>query len=143
MATASPAPPQAEQRSTGRRYLWSGIALCILSIGLVIVQYSVRLLIVPWYAPVLTTLGALLVIFSFSRRRTVVRLIAAGLLAILAGLEWQFLTSSSKLPEYRGPARAGQSIPPFATMLADGTSFTDDDLRDNRPTVLVFFRGRW
>jgi hypothetical protein len=129
--------------SWGRNYLWAGVALCVLAVGLVIVQYGVGLLIVPWYAPVLTTLAVILVVCSLAKRRTVVRFVAAGLIGLLAGLEWHFLTSLSKLPEYQGPAQVGQQIPAFETKLADGQPFADQDLRDSRTSVLVFFRGRW
>ena len=48
----------------------------------------------------------------------------------------------TRLPEYEGPL-VGQPFPAFATVLADGTSFTKQQLPGDKDTVLVFFRGRW
>jgi hypothetical protein len=49
----------------------------------------------------------------------------------------------SRLPAYTGPVQEGKPFPAFATTWADGRPFTDADLRQSQPTVLVFFRGRW
>jgi hypothetical protein len=76
-------------------------------------------------------------------RRTVPRWIALAVVAAFAGLQWYFLGVLMKLPDYTGPAKAGQPIPAFHTKLADGRSFTEDDLRDGSRHVMVFFRGRW
>jgi hypothetical protein len=49
-----------------------------------------------------------------------------------------------KLPDYEGPARAGQQLPAFqATLASNGRPFTDADLGDGHRRVMVFFRGRW
>jgi hypothetical protein len=53
------------------------------------------------------------------------------------------LHEDTTLPKYNGPARVGTHIPPFTTTFADGRAFTDKDLEEGTPTVLVFFRGRW
>jgi hypothetical protein len=139
LSTTAPA----NERSRGRAYFWAGIGLCLLGLALVVVQYSLKQLIVPWYTPALTTLGALLLLGSVARRRSIVRVIALGLVAALAGFEWYFLVSLTRLPAYEGPARAGQKIPAFRTTLADGRPFTEQDLQEGTPSVLVFFRGRW
>jgi hypothetical protein len=107
------------------------------------VQYSLGHLIEPWYLPVLTTLGALLLLWSLARRVTVVRVAALGLLAALAAFQWLVLVSFSQLPPYEGPARQGEKLPAFHTTLADGRPFTDRDLQDGTNRVLVFNRGRW
>jgi hypothetical protein len=142
MATYSTMSP-VKERSRGRRYFWAGISLCLLGFALAVVQYSLKHLIVPWYVPVLTTLGVLLLLLSLAKRGTIPRIIAVVLVGVLAGFEWYFLVSLSRLPAYQGPARAGQQIPAFRTTLADGRAFTDKDLQDGKPSVLTFFRGRW
>jgi hypothetical protein len=129
--------------STGRGLLWSGIGLAILAIVLGIIQYVLQILVVPWQVPIVTTLGALLLLVSVTRRFTLTRVIAVVLITALAGLEWVFMASLSKLPEYTGPVRAGLKIPAFQTALADGRPFTDQNLQDGTPSVLIFFRGRW
>jgi hypothetical protein len=48
-----------------------------------------------------------------------------------------------KNPAYTGPAVAGQKVPAFAAILADGTPFTEKDLAQGNSTILLFFRGRW
>jgi hypothetical protein len=130
-------------RSAGRTSFWLGIGIAILGMALCVAQLSMKVLIVPWYLPVLGTLGALLLLSSVFRRRSVVRILAFGLIAFLATFEWLFLLSFSRLPAYEGPAQAGQQIPAFETTLADGSPLTDKDFQTGIPTVLVFFRGRW
>src|SRR5437763_14769858 len=102
MTTLSMAGPTTA-RSQGRGYLWAGIALALFGVVLMVIQYSLKLLIVPWYTAGLATLGALLLLGSLAQRRTVVRFIAFGLIVALAGFEWLFLLSLSKLPAYQGP----------------------------------------
>jgi hypothetical protein len=133
----------AADRSRGRGYLWLGILLAVLAIGLTVLQYALRLLIMPWHLPILTTLGALLVVLALARRGSVTRVLVLLLVVALAGFEWWFVALASKLPSYQGPARAGEPAPAFQTTLADGSSFTEQDLRDGQPTVMTFFRGRW
>ncbi len=143
MSTASTSPPRTD-RSTGRGYVWLGIALCLIGVGLVVAQIvALKILVVPWYSPALATLGALLLLVAVARRHGVFRVIVLVLVAAFAGFQWFFLVSLMKLPEYTGPAQAGKPFPAFQAALADGRPFTDADLRDGSRTVLVFFRGRW
>jgi hypothetical protein len=136
--------PAATARNTGRLWFWLGIAATLLGIAVYFVQFMVlkQLGSTPWYAPVLATLGAALVFLSVRERRTVPRLVGLVLLLLLAGLQWYFFLSFTKLPQYAGPS-AGERIPPFQTTLASGEPFTNIDLASGTPTVLVFFRGRW
>jgi hypothetical protein len=143
-APNAPATSPATNRSQGRAYFWFGIAACLLGLALFFVQLGLKFLFVPWYSPALATLGAALLLVSVSWRRSIPRVVALVLVAALAGLQWYFLVSFVKLPDYEGPAQAGKPMPAFRTTLADGSSFTQDDLRrDGSRTVMVFFRGRW
>src|SRR5688500_14294637 len=45
-------------RSAGRKYFWIGILLCLAGLILVAVQYGAGRLIVPWYSPIMATVGA-------------------------------------------------------------------------------------
>jgi hypothetical protein len=135
--------PSAGQRSRGRAYFWAGISACLLGLALAVVQFELKYLAVPWYSPVLATLGAFLLVVAVARRRSIPRMVALVLVAAFAGLQWYFLVSLMKLPDYEGPARAGQPIPAFHSSLANGRPFTEEDLRDGSRHVLVFFRGRW
>lgn len=142
MGTTSP-PVAGSRRFSGKRYLALGIGLALLGPVLYMVQVRARLLSVPWYAPVLATAGVALVLFAVLRRPTVWRLAALALAGLLAGFQWYFLLSLSKVPAYTGPVSAGASFPSFHTSLADGSTFDQDSLRGEQHTVLVFFRGRW
>jgi hypothetical protein len=136
--------PSTTAPATGRGYFWAGLGLAVLAFALCVGQIMLlRRLVVPWYLPALTTLGAVLLLVAVARRWSITRVIALVLIAALAGLQWHFLLNMVNLPEYAGPARIGQPLPAFQTTLADGGSLSDVDLRDGDPTVMVFFRGRW
>jgi hypothetical protein len=142
MATLLTTTP-AKERSRGRAYFWAGLGACLLGLALTAVQFSLKHLAVPWYSPVLATVGAFLLLVSLARRRSISRVIALVLVAALAGYQWYALVWLMKLPDYQGPARAGQQLPAFSAALADGRPFTEADLRDGSRRVMVFFRGRW
>ena len=137
-STTTPAPT-----ARGRGYLWAAIALSVLGIGLAVLQYSLKQLMVPWYVPILTTVGVLLLFIALAKRRSITRVAVLILLLALAGIEWLFLLSLSRLPGYDGPAQPGRPMPAFETTLADGRPFTNKDLHDGTPRVFLFFRGRW
>lgn len=140
----SDAAPTTEPRpSTGRALLWTGLALAIIGIPLNFAQFALKWMVVPWYVPILTTLGAVLLLVSLRYRRTVVRMIAFVLVAAFGAFEWYALGVMMRLPEYTGPAVAMKKLPAFSTTLADGSPFTQVDLEQGQPTVLTFFRGRW
>ena len=143
LATHSRTTRPESERSYGRGYFWAGVGLCLLGLALIFAQFSLKILIVPWYSPALATLGALLLLVSLARRLTIPRAAALVVVLALAGIQWYFLGSLMKLPAYDGPARAGQQLPAFNSTLADGRPFTDADLRDKSRHVMVFFRGRW
>ena len=143
MSTTVTTPP-ATTRTTGRLWFLLGIAATFVGIAVYFLQFMVlkQLGSTPWYAPVLATIGAALVVLSVRERRTVTRLIGLVLLLLLAGLQWYFFLSFTKLPQYAGPG-AGEKLPPFQATLAAGEPFTNADLANGTPTVLIFFRGRW
>jgi hypothetical protein len=135
-------PPIARRR--GRSWLWLGVGLFLLGLVLNFVQLLwMKLLVVPWYMPILATVGALSALVSIRKRPTWTRGIALVILAVLTAGEWYFLLSISRLPEYTGPVQVERPIPEFATTLADGRPFTEKDVQQGAPTVLVFYRGRW
>src|SRR5262249_16379059 len=135
--------PPATARARGGGYFWLGLFACLLGLVLTVIQFSVKVLGVPWYAPALATLGVFLLLVSRGRRRAIPRGVALVLVAALAGFEWYALAVLMKLPAYEGPAQAGKQLPAFSTTLADGRTFTDADLRDGSRRVMTFFRGRW
>src|SRR5689334_8882131 len=143
MTTVSATPPQV-QRSRGRALLWLGLGLCLLGPALVVAQFSLKRLSMPWYSPALATLGACLLVASLARRRTVVRWLALLLVVGVAAFQWYTLAVLMKLPAYVGPVVEGTHLPCFRSEVVDeeGTRpFTESDLRDGSRRVMVFFRG--
>jgi hypothetical protein len=138
-----PATSPSQQRSTGRAYFWAGIGACLLGVALVFVQFGLKYLVVPWYSPVLATLGAVFLLLAVVGRRSITRIVVLVLVAAFAGLQWYALVSLIKLPDYVGPAQPGKQLPPFQAMFADGRPFTEADLEDGSRRVMTFFRGRW
>ena len=142
MTTLSTTPPVTD-RSRGRGYFWAGVGACLLGLALAFVQFRLGYLRTPWYSPGLATVGALLLVFAVARRVTVVRVLALLLVVGLAGFQWFALGWLMRLPAYEGTVRAGERFPAFSGTKADGSSFSDADLRDGSRHVMVFFRGRW
>ncbi|HEX5442321.1 MAG TPA: hypothetical protein VFW87_00770 [Pirellulales bacterium] len=141
---SSPTTPASAARHRGRGWLWLGVGLCLISFAFYFVQaFQFKHLVTPWYMPILFTLGVLLTLVSVRQRPTWARVTTSLVLALLCAGEWYFMLSMSLLPPYTGPLQIGKKIPKFATTLADGSSFTDQDLRKGGSTVLVFYRGHW
>jgi hypothetical protein len=139
MTTSS---PPALRHFPDRLFLALGLGVAFLGLIAYAVQVSLHYLKTPWYVPGLATLGVLLVVVSLWHRRTVWRVLALVLVVLLAGAAWAFLLLL-RLPPYTGPVAEGQPFPAFATTRADGTAFTQRDLKGDQASVLVFFRGRW
>jgi hypothetical protein len=142
VGTISP-PLAGKTQSSGRLALGIGIALLFLGPVLFMIQISAKLLRVPWYAPVIATLGVVLLLLAMRRKSNVWRILALTLGILFTAGQWHFLLSLSKLPEYAGPVSTGAAFPTFSTTLADGTTFNQDGLRGEQNTLMVFFRGRW
>jgi hypothetical protein len=138
MTTSSATP----RRSTGRLFLFLGLALGVLGVAAYVVQVANQWLKAPWYLPILATLGVLLLVASLWQRRTVWRVLALILLVLLAGFEWTFLLGT-RLPAYAGPVKQDEPFPAFETKTADGKPFTQRQLQGDKDAVMVFFRGRW
>jgi hypothetical protein len=116
----------------------------VLGLVLYVLQITAaKMLATPWYTPILGTVGVGLLVLALFRARTIWRILAVVIFGLLVGGEWHFLLSGSVLPAYSGPVAAGRSFPAFATTLADGSPFTQENLGGDKNTVLVFFRGRW
>ncbi len=128
--------------SSGRLAFWIGLALGLLGPIRYIAEVQAGRLVTPWYLPLMGIAGAGLVALSWVRGRGVVRLLVALFLIVLAGGE-SMLVAISKLPDYDGPVAVGKPFPPFSTALADGSPFTQEDLKGKQSTAMVFFRGRW
>lgn len=122
---------------------WMGLALFLAGPILNAIEITNGRLTMPWYLPILATLGVLFMIASVWQRGGILRISGLVVFAVLCGLIWFFVLVMSKLPNYTGPAQPGKKVPAFNTKLADGTSFTNEDLEEGDRSVLLFFRGRW
>ena len=130
-------------RHAGRSLLLLGVLVAIAGPALMmLLTFAAKILITPWYAPVLGTLGVALIILALMRARSIWRWTALVIFTLLAGFGWWALFAM-RLPAYTGPVKEGQSFPAFATTLADGSALTQDDLQGDQNTVMVFFRGHW
>lgn len=132
----------AEDRSSGRRLLYLGLAVTAAGIIAYAVQLANHRLVTPWYMPCLATVGAALTGRSLWRRRTLWRVLAMLLVTLAAAGEWMMLLGM-RLPRYAGPVTAGQAMPDFSTARSDGRPFTHRDLVGDQNHLFVFFRGRW
>ena len=135
-------PVAGASKASGRFALLLGLALAPLGVLAYIVQVLLKHLVAPWYLPVLASVGVCLLVVALWRHRSLWRWAALALGIVLAGFSWTFLLAS-RLPAYAGPVARGEPFPAFATVRADGASFTQRDLVGGQDTVLVFFRGRW
>jgi hypothetical protein len=117
--------------------------LFLLGPAIYILLFRMHHLWTPWYAPILATVGVLLMVVSVRQRWGIVRAVGLFLLALICGLEWFMVLVGSSTPLYTGPAKVGRQLPAFTTTLASGQAFSEKDLENGTSTVLVFFRGRW
>ena len=109
---------------------------------MILLMLAAKILITPWYAPLLGTLGVILMTVALVRSRTVWRFAAVAIFTLLVAFQW-FGLFALRTPAYTGPVKDGQPFPAFATTLADGSAFTRADLQGDQNTVMVFFRGHW
>jgi hypothetical protein len=123
--------------------MWMGVLLAPLGIAGYMVQFiGLRRLDIPWYTLALAGLGVVLVIISLWSRFTIWRLAALLFVGGLAVLEL-LAGYTMRLPEYKGPAVPGQAFPAFTAARDDGKPFTQDSLKGDKDTAMVFFRGHW
>jgi hypothetical protein len=143
MNEAQPQTVTAAPRSRGRLLFCLGILLFIAGPALYAWQMSVPNLAVPWYLPIMSTLGLLFMLRAMWLRPGILRGIGLLFFLALCGLEWYGMLVMMKTPDYTGPAQVGNKVPTFVAALADGTTFNDQDLHNGKPTVMLFFRGHW
>ena len=130
-------------RHPGRSLLLLGGLVALAGpVLMILLVFAAKILITNWYGPLLGTLGLALIILALMRSRSIWRWTAVVIITLLVGFQWWALFAMG-LPPYTGPVKDGQTFPTFATTLADGSAFTQDDLQGDQNTVLIFFRGHW
>ncbi|MFO0865061.1 MAG: hypothetical protein U0744_10490 [Gemmataceae bacterium] len=97
----------------------------------------------PWYVPIAAMVGVVLAALAMMQRRTILRGVALFLLLALVAFEGWFLFGFTTQPPYHGPVAVGKTAPEFMATRADGSVFAAADLKSDKKTILVFFRGRW
>jgi hypothetical protein len=120
----------------------AGVLMFLVGPVIYVGQFRLKHLDTPWYVPILATVGVLCMAVSVLQKRGVVRITGLVLFAVLCGLEWFVILVATLTPPYAGPTE-GQKIPAFATTLAGGAEFSNQDLAKGKNSVLIFFRGRW
>lgn len=130
-------------RHPGRSLLLLGVLAAVAGpVLMILLMFVAKILITPWYAPLLGTLGVALIILALMRSRTVWRWTALVVFTLFVAFQWWALFAM-RTPAYTGPVKDDQPFPAFATRLADDSAFTQDDLKGEQNTVMVFFRGHW
>jgi hypothetical protein len=135
--------PAETRRRPGRMYLVLGVLVALAGLVIYAARLRAKVLDAPWYVPILATAGLALVVLALVQSRSVWRWAAAVFFTLFAAAEWVMLLVLLSAPAYTGPVKAGQPFPAFATTLADGSPFSQESLKGEQNTVLVFFRGRW
>jgi hypothetical protein len=130
-------------RNPGRSLLLLGMFLAVAGyVLMMLLMFAAKILITPWYAPLLGTLGVALIILAVMRSRSIWRWTALVIFTLFVAFQWYALFAM-RTPAYTGPVKVGQPFPAFATTMADGSAFTQADLQGDQNTVMVFFRGHW
>jgi hypothetical protein len=130
-------------RNPARSLLLLGMFLAVAGyVLMMLLMFAAKILITPWYAPLLGTLGVALIILAVMRSRSIWRWTALVIFTLFVAFQWYALFAM-RTPAYTGPVKVGQPFPAFATTLADGSAFTQADLQGDQNTVMVFFRGHW
>src|SRR5262245_10826445 len=128
-------------RHPGRSLLLVGVLVAISGpVLMILLTFAAKILIANWYGPLLGTLGVALMVMALMRSRSVWRWTALVIFTLLAGSGWWALFAM-RLPAYTGPVKNGEPFPAFASTLADGAAFTQEHLKGDQHTVMVFFRG--
>src|SRR5262249_18818508 len=126
-------------RHRGRSLLLLGVFLAVAGpVLMILLTFAAKILITPWYAPLLGTLGVALIILALMRSRSVWRWTAVVIFTLFVAFQWYALLAM-RTPAYTGPVKDGEPFPVFATTLADGPAFTQADLQGDQSTVMVFF----
>lgn len=140
---AIPNPATIDQPGPVRWFAWLGLVLIFFGPILFFIQLRDKQLVVPWYVPILGTVGLGLLIVSLTRARTAWGIAGVVFIGLVVVGEWYFLLALMRLPAYSGPVAVGSPLPTFTATRANGSPFTQDDLKGTQNTMLVFFRGRW
>jgi hypothetical protein len=127
----------------GRPLLLLGVLVALAGpVLMIVLMFAAKILVAPWYLPLLGTLGLALIVMALVRSRSIWRWTAVAVFTLFVAFQWWTMLAM-RTPAYTGPVKDGESFPAFASTLADGSSFSQNDLKGDQNTVMVFFRGHW
>jgi 4-amino-4-deoxy-L-arabinose transferase-like glycosyltransferase len=136
-----PTPTSVQAPAPGRGLFRLGWVLLLVGLAIYAIQlFALKQYVVPWYAPILATIGVAGMLVAVVRRWTVWRLVGLAVCLLLTAGEWAFL-ATTRTKAYAGPS-IGDPLPAFSAIDQNGSSVTENNLA-GRPTVLVLFRGHW
>jgi hypothetical protein len=135
--------PAAPPKAGGRPLLWLGLLAVVAWVPLGFLQMLAGILLPSWLGPALASVGTALVVLSLWRRLTAWRILALLVAGVITAGQWWLVLSYARLPSDTGRVVAQHEMPEFTAYRADRTPFTQNDLKGDKETVLVSFRGRW
>src|SRR6516165_2479932 len=92
----------------GRSLLLLGVLVALAGpVLMIVLVFGAKILITPWYSPLLGTLGVALIVLAIVRSRSIWRWTAVVIFTALAGFGWWALFAM-RLPAYTGPVKDGQ-----------------------------------
>src|SRR6516225_2734705 len=102
-------------RHPGRSLLLLGVFLAVAGpVLMILLMFAAKILITPWYAPLLGTLGVALIVLALMRSRSIWRWTAVVIFTLFVAFQWYALLGMHT-PAYTGPVKDGQPFPAFAT----------------------------
>lgn len=121
-----------------------GASLFGLGIAAYIIEFGVlHIMRTPFSFLIPATTGAVLLVLSAARRRSILRISMAIMVTAFTLLVWWLALVAWRTPVYDGPAQVGEPAPMFSTTLSDGTVFSGATMKGSSHSLLVFYRGRW
>src|SRR5215510_2132895 len=95
-------------RHPGRSLLLLGVLVAVAAPVLtILLTFVAKILITPWYAPLLGTLGVALIILALMRSRSIWRWTAVVIFTLFVAFQWWALFAM-RTPPYAGPVKDGE-----------------------------------
>src|SRR5215510_1255897 len=102
-------------RHPGRSLLLLGVFLAVAGpVLMILLTFAAKILITPWYAPLLGTLGVALIILALMRSRSFLRWTAVVIFTVFVAFQWYALLAM-RTPAYTGPVKDSEPFPAFVT----------------------------
>ena len=126
----------------GTRPYLMGMFLVLVGWCFYVWRFSQANLVLPYYLPVIVTVGFGVMVRGFLQKRSILRVLGLILALLMTLVAWMIIFGLS-LPKYDGPATVGATAPAFEAQLAMGGDFQASNLKDGKNRIIVFYRGIW